>query len=793
MQYLYSLKILKISFLLLGLLFFQNARAQTGASCATAEVVNIVPYTAVGRTTCTSGDNFTNKMACANTYMNAKEYVFTYTPTGFLNSCISLSASGGTDIKGLFIVEDCPNITGTACVAQAVDVSGTASLNNIELTVGKKYYIIVSSPSICFTFTLAITAGVCSGAPTSNCATADVIPAAGPFPYASTATTCSGGKDYNQGNQPNSTYMSGEDYVYTFTPPANDCYGVALTNTGNNVGVFVFNGCPDDPKTVCIASNITTASNPIIPYMALTGGRKYYIVVSSLGSATPCTPFTMTLSKATCGGVGSTCLNPRVITSLPFNQAGLTTCGAKKDYTNVMLCNSSSNGSEDYVFTYTPSANECVLMRIPTFFGSGGMYVLTGCPNEYNTTCVAKSDVGTGSPSLTANLIGGTTYYIVVARNFGCGTFTFSMQALPVNQPGTNCANPIAVTSLPFVRTGLSTACFGNDYTAANTCGTAFMNGEDMVFSYTASGPETIGIRLRNTTTNRVGVFVVRGCPDQPGSVCEALRTSTTGNPVICTANLPVAGTYYIIVDTDAGAVGFSPGFTYTGFDIEITKTGGGGTCANPYVIPSLPFNATSLNTACYGNEYTSAHACNSIYMSGEDFVFRYDATGVECIDISLTNLRSYVGLFVLDGCPNAAGTTCITQINCQTLASCSGGLRLMTTLPAAGDYYIVVDTWFGTTTFDIDIKSGLTSAPTANFKADVPDACVGQQVTFVDTTVPCATSWSWSFPGGIPSSSTSCCPIITYPTSGRYSVTLTACNPMGCNTTTKINYVNVK
>lgn len=52
--------------------------------------------------------------------------------------------------------------------------------------------------------------------------------------------------------------------------------------------------------------------------------------------------------------------------------------------------------------------------------------------------------------------------------------------------------------------------------------------------------------------------------------------------------------------------------------------------------------------------------------------------------------------------------------------------------------------------------------------------------------------TYSWSFPGGSPATSTSANPIVTYATAGYKSATLITCNSLGCDTMTKTNYVNI-
>jgi PKD repeat protein len=80
----------------------------------------------------------------------------------------------------------------------------------------------------------------------------------------------------------------------------------------------------------------------------------------------------------------------------------------------------------------------------------------------------------------------------------------------------------------------------------------------------------------------------------------------------------------------------------------------------------------------------------------------------------------------------------------------------------------------------------------TANFTASPTTVVIGSSVTFTDNTICNPTSWSWSFPGGTPSTSTSQNPVVTYNTLGTYAVTLVATNASGSDTETKTDYITV-
>ncbi len=79
----------------------------------------------------------------------------------------------------------------------------------------------------------------------------------------------------------------------------------------------------------------------------------------------------------------------------------------------------------------------------------------------------------------------------------------------------------------------------------------------------------------------------------------------------------------------------------------------------------------------------------------------------------------------------------------------------------------------------------------TADFTADNTITCTGSTVNFTDLSTG-ATSWSWTFTGGTPSSSTDQNPSVVYNTPGIYDVSLTVSDGSGSETETKYNYITV-
>jgi PKD repeat protein len=81
---------------------------------------------------------------------------------------------------------------------------------------------------------------------------------------------------------------------------------------------------------------------------------------------------------------------------------------------------------------------------------------------------------------------------------------------------------------------------------------------------------------------------------------------------------------------------------------------------------------------------------------------------------------------------------------------------------------------------------------PVADFTAAATTIETGQSVTFSDSSANNPTSWTWTFDGGTPATSTNQDPTVTYNTAGTYTVSLTATNAEGGDTETKTGYITV-
>ncbi|MCB0805356.1 MAG: PKD domain-containing protein [Bacteroidales bacterium] len=110
------------------------------------------------------------------------------------------------------------------------------------------------------------------------------------------------------------------------------------------------------------------------------------------------------------------------------------------------------------------------------------------------------------------------------------------------------------------------------------------------------------------------------------------------------------------------------------------------------------------------------------------------------------------------------------------------------------GTYDVTLVVGDGSTT-DPETKTGyiVVADIIAGFSGSPTTVVVGNSVTFTDNSSCNPTSWTWSFPGGSPSSyNGQNPPAITYNSIGTYNVSLTVNNGSGSDIETKVDYIEV-
>lgn len=97
-----------------------------------------------------------------------------------------------------------------------------------------------------------------------------------------------------------------------------------------------------------------------------------------------------------------------------------------------------------------------------------------------------------------------------------------------------------------------------------------------------------------------------------------------------------------------------------------------------------------------------------------------------------------------------------------------------------------------GASCFDTYIQDCIDNTLMANFSSDVTEVCEGQQVQFWDNSTGNVITWSWTFFGGDPETSTEQNPVVTYNTAGVYGVELFVSNGTTNSTFGLLNYITV-
>jgi len=265
-----------------------------GNICENALPINSIPYNYTG-TTVGSGNDYTNGLGCSNSYLTGRDFVFEYNSPG--DEVIGIELENLNDDRhSLFVFDGCPDDAATNCMYDGTAISiDSVFLETVYFQNPGTYYVVVSSYAIS---TLVYDFDISFTRPIGNiCENARVINS---FPYSFTGTTRETGDDYSSGDGCSSSYLNGRDHVFEYTPTGDEYLSLNLTNLNDDRhGLFIIEGCPDDPLAVCFESGVQSGSSPISlnTSSCLTAGQSYYIVVSSYDISTIWYDFTLQIDQ----------------------------------------------------------------------------------------------------------------------------------------------------------------------------------------------------------------------------------------------------------------------------------------------------------------------------------------------------------------------------------------------------------------------------------------------------------------------------------------------------------------
>lgn len=258
-----------------------------------------------------------------------------------------------------------------------------------------------------------------------TCATATVISS---LPYSDTGTTFGAADDYDEICPFDAP--AAPDVVYSYTPASDIAIGVSLCDSSYDTKLYIYQDtCGSYQSGTQIACNDDSCGSDgyrsNLPYVSLTGGHTYYIIVDGFGGQSG--DYNLEVEEIPAVS-GDTCEEAVVISALPYSIAG-STVGASNNYNEVCPDDVFTADAPDVVFSYTPVINEIVDISLCGSNYYTKLYVYENtCGTPDSGTQIACNIEGCGDTSslITGlSLTAGNTYYIIVD---GVGTQSGSYQ-----------------------------------------------------------------------------------------------------------------------------------------------------------------------------------------------------------------------------------------------------------------------------------------------------------------------------------------------------------------------------
>jgi PKD repeat protein len=439
--------------------------------------------------------------------------------------------------------------------------------------------------------------------------------------------------------------------------------------------------------------------------------------------------------------------------------------------------NTQSGGSSTATFTVTNTGTTNLTLTNPITVTGTGFALGAG----FGTTTVAPGATTTFTVTFSPNAAGNFTGNVSFATN-DCdeGTYNFVLNGLGVVSP------PAADFSA-----AQTTVCQGSAITFTNlsTFSTSYS------WTFTGGTPSTSTAVNPTVTYNTAGTYAV-----------TLVATNANGS------DTETKNAYITVVASTAAALPLNEGFTTTPF------VPAGWTLVNNNASPTSWERSTTVGRApTAGN---SMWFNNFAYNDADDDEVRIKPLGFTGLssaqmtfDVAYApyNATNFDGLEVLISTNCGSSFTSVYSKSSTTLATAAATTsafvpttaqwrtETIDLTPYVGQANVIIAfknlSGYGNNLYVDNINvTGVTAStpPTPSFTTVSSTVCAGQSITYTNTSTGSPTSYSWSFPGGTPSTSTAASPTVTYSTAGTYNVVLTATNGSGSNTTTMTNYVTV-
>jgi hypothetical protein len=651
-----------------------------GDTCATAEVLTLTGGSASVTATTTGYGSDHSSASCSSSGPD-RYYRFTLGSTSNLTATLTPSATSSGALYLLGPSASCASASESTC-AERFSSGSTTTLSATALTAGTYFLVVKNLGTGDGAFSLSISTTTVS-IPGDSCSTAV------PLSFFSGTATASGTTAGATNDRSSACTSTGADVVYSFTATAGQVFSATVTPTSPMsswrpvLSLNAAGSCSGASEATCddatfSGGSATVTSGP------LAAGTYYLWVDSVSGAGTGTFALSASLSAGG-GGSGESCTSP-----IPLSFSGGTTTvsgsltGRVNDGTT-SFCTSSSFSGPDAVYSFTVSGSQTFSASLVPSGFRGSLSLRgpsTSCTSASEYDCAEGTSTGSSVLIPTYTLSTGTYYLWVDAPAGSSGSFSLTVNLSGAStMTGESCSGPIPLTfSSGSVTVSGSVTGRLNDNSTSFCTSTNFA-GPDLVYTFTADGTQSFTATL--TPSGFRGSLSLRGpqfsCASAPEWDCisgAGTSTTTTLSPGTLSA-----GTYYLWVDSTAGAAG-----SYT---LTVNRTGGtsgGESCTAP---TPLSFSLGSSGTASASGTTTGSLNDNTTNCggAGPDRVFSFTVSGTRTFSASVSGFADVI--LSLEGpnslCTSASEVTCVggtgaslATINSRTLTS--------------GTYYLWVD-----------------------------------------------------------------------------------------------------
>lgn len=424
---------------------------QPGSDCSNAVAIPPIPYALAPFSSCGNQDMINEGNSCAlfdNNMQTGREYVLKYTPTQ--NECVEITSKSAASSAILASFEGCPYQESSSCIQKNLVRDGEIH-QQLSLNAGVEYFFILSSDidvDTCATFDFKITTISVTGEDCSNPYQITSLPYAGK----NLLTTCERNDFISTCNSLNT---DGEDVLFVYNSPGNECVSASLLNKIDSAGIAlsISDDCPANPGSTCLAGvdNFNLIGNFIGVETEVTTPRTLYITVDrEYVFTSPYLLFDLDVKTHTLSPQGRDCNTPLVISSVPYASPTLSTACKGKDYP--VICNSGSefySGGNDFLARFSGPTTGCIRLTAKNIKGQGSFSLLDACPNA-GASCLNQfvANAGTDSVSIEYKITAGTQYYLM-ANSYSNTTdldFELKIEYIPQSSNCVSCDDNICTT-----------------------------------------------------------------------------------------------------------------------------------------------------------------------------------------------------------------------------------------------------------------------------------------------------------------------------------------------------------